>query len=73
MTDLSNDAAKLTRDDDKNTKTQGHSGEGVNSADHIENKDMDAMTPKTRQDALLDEAVDETFPASDPISPKRIT
>jgi hypothetical protein len=26
-----------------------------------------------RQEALLDEAVDETFPASDPISPKHIT
>jgi hypothetical protein len=26
-----------------------------------------------RQDALLDEAVEETFPASDPISPQRIT
>ena len=26
-----------------------------------------------RQDKLVDEAVEETFPASDPISPKRIT
>lgn len=26
-----------------------------------------------RQDQLLDEAIEETFPASDPISPKRIT
>jgi hypothetical protein len=26
-----------------------------------------------RQDRLLDQAVEETFPASDPISPKRIT
>lgn len=26
-----------------------------------------------RQDALLDEAVEETFPASDPIAPKHIT
>jgi hypothetical protein len=28
---------------------------------------------KQRQEALLDEAVEETFPASDPIAPKRIT
>ena len=28
---------------------------------------------KERQDKLLDEAVEETFPASDPIAPKRIT
>ena len=26
-----------------------------------------------RQDKLLDEAVEETFPASDPIAPKHIT
>jgi hypothetical protein len=26
-----------------------------------------------RQDQLLDQAIEETFPASDPISPKRIT
>jgi hypothetical protein len=28
---------------------------------------------KARQEQLVDEAVEETFPASDPISPKRIT
>jgi hypothetical protein len=28
---------------------------------------------KARQDKLLDEAIEETFPASDPISPKRVT
>jgi hypothetical protein len=28
---------------------------------------------KERQEQLLDEAIEETFPASDPISPKRIT
>ncbi|ACL60879.1 hypothetical protein [Methylobacterium nodulans] len=28
---------------------------------------------KARQEQLLDEAVEETFPASDPIAPKRIT
>ena len=28
---------------------------------------------KERQNQLLDEAVEETFPASDPIAPKRIT
>jgi len=73
MTDLSNTPAPLSRDDDKGAPTKGHSGEGVNSADHVENKDMDSLGKKGRQDALLDEAVDETFPASDPISPKRIT
>lgn len=28
---------------------------------------------RERQDQLLDEAVEETFPASDPIAPKQIT
>ncbi|MDZ4370163.1 MAG: hypothetical protein U1C74_01910 [Phenylobacterium sp.] len=28
---------------------------------------------KDRQEALLDEAIEETFPGSDPISPKHIT
>lgn len=28
---------------------------------------------RDRQDALLDEAIEETFPGSDPISPKHIT
>ena len=73
MTDLSNNPAPLDRHDDKDVATQGHSGEGINSADHLENKDTDSLAHKERQDALLDEAVDETFPASDPISPKRIT
>ena len=41
--------------------------------------DAIAIEPRTggdtdkRQEELLDEAIEETFPASDPISPKRIT
>ncbi|MFN4298011.1 MAG: hypothetical protein ACK4FB_14375 [Brevundimonas sp.] len=30
-------------------------------------------TAKDRQEDLIDEAVEETFPASDPATPKRIT
>ncbi|MDP1615952.1 hypothetical protein [Phenylobacterium sp.] len=33
----------------------------------------DDRKAETRQEALVDEAVEETFPASDPISPKHIT
>lgn len=33
----------------------------------------DHVKGKERQDALLDEGVEETFPASDPVSVKRIT
>ena len=32
-----------------------------------------AANSEDRQEALLDEAIEETFPASDPISPKHIT
>lgn len=36
--------------------------------DHKEDEDLEA-----RQDQLVDEGVEETFPASDPVSVKRIT
>ncbi len=32
-----------------------------------------ATAPKKRQDELLDESLEETFPASDPPTPKHIT
>lgn len=32
-----------------------------------------AKTAENRQEALIDEGVEETFPASDPVSAKRIT
>lgn len=44
-------------------------GEGKH--DHLAAKDK--ATEGDRQDALLDEGVEETFPASDPVSVKRIT
>lgn len=43
---------------------------------HDEKHDHMAAREKTaedRQEALLDEAIEETFPGSDPISPKHIT
>jgi hypothetical protein len=39
-------------------------------ADHIAHRLIDE---EDRQEALLDEGVEETFPASDPVSVKRIT
>ena len=49
---------------------QHHADRAAESApgDRQEGEDMDE-----RQDQLVDEAVEETFPASDPISPKHIT
>ncbi len=38
--------------------------------DHMEERAKDVGD---RQEALLDEAIEETFPGSDPISPKHIT
>ena len=38
--------------------------------DHLADKNAAA---ETHQEALLDEAIEETFPGSDPISPKHIT
>jgi len=38
--------------------------------DHMADKEACA---ESRQEALLDEAIEETFPGSDPISPKHIT
>jgi hypothetical protein len=38
--------------------------------DHLAEKEACA---EDRQEALLDEAIEETFPGSDPISPKHIT
>lgn len=38
--------------------------------DHLADKKAQA---ESHQEALLDEAIEETFPSSDPISPKHIT
>lgn len=38
--------------------------------DHLAQREAES---EDRQEALLDEAIEETFPGSDPISPKHIT
>ncbi|MBW3558655.1 MAG: hypothetical protein KY446_03045 [Proteobacteria bacterium] len=53
---------------------QGHSGEAADlAAERVHKNDLDELDAKDRQDVLLDEGVEETFPASDPVSVKRIT
>lgn len=42
-------------------------------ADHLAHRLKDKGDKHDRQQALLDEGVEETFPASDPVSVKRIT
>jgi hypothetical protein len=44
----------------------------VDSKKHDQLADKEACA-EDRQEALLDEAIEETFPSSDPISPKHIT
>lgn len=56
------------------TPAKGHSGEAADlAAERVHQADMDDLHPEDRQDRLLDEGVEETFPASDPVSVKRIT
>jgi hypothetical protein len=53
---------------------QGHSGEAADmAADRVHKHGAAELTGEERQDNLLDEGVEETFPASDPVSVKRIT
>jgi hypothetical protein len=42
---------------------------GEDKHDHL----ADKTSAEDRQEALVDEGVEETFPASDPVSAKRIT
>jgi hypothetical protein len=43
---------------------------GESKHDHLAEREAEA---ENRQEALIDEGVEETFPASDPATPKRIT
>jgi hypothetical protein len=64
------------RDKDRPTPIERASGGQHNAdmaADAAPGHCEDDADMEARQDQLLDEAVEETFPASDPISPKRIT
>ncbi|WP_336491685.1 DUF2934 domain-containing protein [Methylobacterium nigriterrae] len=49
-------------------ETKANEAAGAAPDQHVPGEDLDE-----RQDKLLDQAVEETFPGSDPISPKRIT
>lgn len=49
----------------------GATGPTVTAA--VAHEPRQSGSPDERQDDLLDEAIEETFPASDPVSPKQIT
>ncbi len=57
-------------DSDTNTPHARHAERLQGKPDQL--KDQEACA-EDRQEALIDEGVEETFPASDPVSAKRIT
>jgi hypothetical protein len=57
-------------DCDPETPHARRAAPAVGKPDQLNEKHRDA---EDRQEALLDEGVEETFPASDPVSAKRIT
>ena len=73
MTTSDKSSAERERND------RGAGGPSSRPADRtVEGKKPDQLDPneedaKNRQEALIDESVEESFPASDPPTPKRIT
>ena len=59
----------MQRDDDKSAP---HADDD-DAADDLTPEDRDRADAKRRHDELLDEGVEETFPASDPVAVKHIT
>ena len=64
------DKTDVQKDRDTDTPHAKRSAPEVGKPDQLKEQDRKA---ENRQEALLDEAVEETFPASDPVSAKRIT
>lgn len=61
---------KTQEDCDTNTAPAKSAPREEGKPDQLKDKAKDA---ESRQEALIDEGVEETFPASDPVSAKRIT
>lgn len=61
---------KTQEDSDPNTAPSKRAAREEGKPDQLKDKAKEA---ESRQEALLDEGVEETFPASDPVSAKRIT
>lgn len=64
------DNARVKEDCDPQTPHARRSEREEGKSDQLRENDRAA---EDRQEALVDEAVEETFPASDPASPKQIT
>ena len=61
---------KAQEDADPNTPPAKRAAHQTGKPDQLKDKEKEA---ENRQEALLEEAVEETFPASDPVAAKRIT
>lgn len=61
---------KAQEEADTNTPPAKSAPREEGKPDQLKDKAKDA---ENRQEALIDEGVEETFPASDPVSAKRIT
>ena len=61
---------KAQEDADPNTPPAKPAVREVGKPDQLKDQEKEA---ENRQEALIDEGVEETFPASDPVSVKRIT
>jgi len=64
------DHSKVKEDCDVDTPHARHAAREEGKPDQLKQADRKA---EDRQEALIDEGVEETFPASDPVSAKRIT
>lgn len=60
----------IKRDQDSDTPHARRAAEVKGKPDQMRQREHEA---EDRQQALVDEGVEETFPASDPVSVKRIT
>lgn len=60
----------IKRDQDSDTPHARRAAEVKGKPDQMRQREHEA---EDRQEALVDEGVEETFPASDPVSVKRIT
>ena len=71
MTAPTDHASPTARDDrDPDTPHARKAARETGKPDQLRESERDA---EDRQEALLDEGLEETFPASDPVSAKRIT
>lgn len=70
MTDHDETAARPTRNDDPEALHARKAARETGKPDQLRE---DSRKAEDRQEALVDEGLEETFPASDPVSVKRIT